>query len=701
MANRLSGQKSPYLLQHRDNPVDWYPWGEEAFAEAQRLDRPIFLSIGYSSCHWCHVMAHESFEDAEVAVLLNGAFVCVKVDREERPDIDSVYMAACQMMTGEGGWPLTMILTPQKEPFYAATYLPRESRFGRLGLMELLPRLTSLWQKDRGKVEEAAVGVVQALRDTGKQIISGEPGIALLEQAYGELAHAFDHELGGFGLAPKFPVPHNLSFLLRWWKRTGNQSALMMVEKTLQAMRRGGIFDQVGFGFHRYSTDPEWKVPHFEKMLYDQALMTLVCLEAYQATRDPQYAGMAEETLDYMQRDLGAPGGGYYTGEDADSGGQEGAYYLWKLEEIDHVLGPQDGSLAARVFGLLPGGNFRPEVGGGGDGLNILHLAQPLAQVAAQIGVEPAVLAASVDNIRQRLFEARQTRLRPQRDDKILCDWNGLALAACARAAQVLGGDHHLARAKKLADFMLGTMRREKGQLYHLYFDGGAAGSGTLDDYAFLVWGLLELYEAGFDEGHLKAALEITEAMIADFWDNSAGGFYFSPANGEKLLVRQKTVYDGAQPSGNSAGLLNLARLARITASPELEEMALHLARVFAGAVAASPAMHTHFLCGLSLLLGPSREIVIAGAAGAGPTMDLLKTVRDIFIPDKVLLFKNTAVKLATLDDLAPFTREMTASDGTAAAYVCEGNRCLAPIAERGELILLLGDAGQPSGKPD
>jgi uncharacterized protein YyaL (SSP411 family) len=690
MSNRLAGQNSPYLLQHKDNPVQWYPWGPEAFSTAERLDRPIFLSIGYSTCHWCHVMARESFENPDTASLLNAGFISIKVDREERPDIDGTYMSACQLMTGSGGWPLTIIMTPQKEPFFAATYIPRETRHGLLGLNDLLPRLSNLWLNERGKVEEVAVNIAQTLRESARINTSGEPGQPLLEEAFNHLFQAFDHLQGGFGIAPKFPVPHNLAFLLRWWKRTGSEDALMMVEKTLQAMRRGGIFDQLGFGFHRYSTDRAWLIPHFEKMLYDQTLMSIVCLEAYQATRDPQYAGMAEETLEYMQRGLGSEDNCFYSGEDADSDGQEGKFYLWNLSEVNSLLGSKDAALAASIYGLLPAGNYHSEHESGAADMNILHLPQPLSEAAASLSMDQHDLATKLEAIRRRLYQARQARVRPFRDEKVLADWNGLALAALARAGRVLGRKSYLEGARNLAEFISRSMRTPEGRLWHCFINGSPSVPGNLDDYAFVAWGFIEIYEAEFSPSHLKTAMEITGEMLKHFWDVEAGGFFFTPDDGEKLVFRHKFVLDGALPSGNSVAMLNLAKLARLTASPELEETAFKLAQAFSGEVATNPAVHTQYLSSLDFLLGPTREIVIAGSGNKAHAF--ISGLSPLFLPNSVTLFKDTGSPSKVLSELSPFTHDMTAARGEARAYLCEGNHCLEPIDDPDKLLRLLQD---------
>jgi uncharacterized protein YyaL (SSP411 family) len=622
--NKLAGEKSPYLLQHAANPVDWYPWGREAFDKARREDKPVFLSIGYSTCHWCHVMAHESFEDAEVARRLNDAFVAVKVDREERPDIDNLYMTVCQLMTGSGGWPLTIIMTADGKPFFAATYIPKENRFGKVGLLELVPRVTHLWRTEREKALAVAAEVEAALA----RISPGRPASpvaptapgrpepespvahsaeherrlrsTMLDAAYVGLSEAFDEQHGGFGGPPKFPSPHNLFFLLRYGKRTGRREALEMVERTLDEMRRGGIYDQVEFGFHRYSTDDRWLVPHFEKMLYDQALLVMAYTEAFEATGKLEYRRTAEETLAYVMGDMTSEGGGFFSAEDADSEGEEGKFYIWEAKEFREATG-ENGALASRVFGVTDAGNVSGHPAGFPQGANVLHITRPLAELAGGSPQELAELGRRLDAIRDALLAKRRERVRPGRDDKVLTDWNGLVIAALAKAALAFGEPRYAEAARRAADFVLGEMRSPSGRLLHVWRDGVAAVDGCLDDYVFIVWGLVDLYEATLGPRYLETAVELNRAMLGHFGAPD-GGFYFTRDDGEKLLARQKLVYDGAVPSGNSAALLNLARLARATGDPGLEASAARHARWLYSAAHKAPLAHVHFLVGLEML---------------------------------------------------------------------------------------------------
>jgi hypothetical protein len=685
MANRLCDEKSPYLLQHAENPVDWHPWGPQAFERAAREDRPVFLSVGYSTCHWCHVMAHESFEDPEVAALMNEAFVNIKVDREERPEIDSIYMAVCQMLTGGGGWPLTIVMTPDKRPFFAATYIPRESRFGRAGMLELVPRIRELWRSRRGELVDTAARITEALgrRDRLQPGEAGEePGPEALELAFRQLYRAFDLDHGGFGGAPRFPTPHNLLFLLRYHRRTGEAAALEMAQTTLDAMRRGGIFDQVGFGFHRYSTDERWLVPHFEKMLYDQALLALAYLEAHQATGAARHAETARQIFAYVLRDMTDAGGGFFSAEDADSEGVEGKFYLWTEEELREVLEPDDAELAGRLFNVDAGGNFREESTGERTGANILHLAPGRELPTAE----------TLERIRRRLLARRERRARPGKDDKILADWNGLMIAALSRGAQALSEPRLAEAASRAADFVWDRMRVD-GRLRHRYRAGEAAVDALLDDHAFMVWGLIELYQATFEPRHLERAIALNAAMLERLWDERDGAFFFAPDDPENLLVREKTVHDGAVPSGNAVAFWNLTRLARMTASAELEERAGRLCAAFAGRVSASPALHTAFLLGLDFALGPTHEVVVAGDPADPRTREALRALQSAYLPGQVLLLRPTGGDEApAITCVAPFTADQTGIEGEPVSiYVCSDFHCHRPVASVDEALALMG----------
>ena len=677
MPNRLQDEKSPYLVQHADNPVDWHPWGEAAFARARAEDKPVFLSIGYATCHWCHVMAHESFEDEEVARALNESWVSIKVDREERPDVDQVYMAACQALTGQGGWPLSAFLTPEGRPFYVGTYFPKTSRYGRPGLIDLLNMLFEKWRSERATVLKAADQLTQVLRGPESSGAAGpSPGADSLEKGYVQLASIFDPQWGGFGQAPKFPTPHQLNFLLRWHRRRPDSDALDMVEKSLRAMRRGGIFDQVGLGFHRYSVDEQWLAPHFEKMLYDQALLSLAYLEAFQVTADEFYARTARETFAYVLRDMTDPEGGFHAAEDADTEGQEGLFYLWRPEEVDRVLGEDEGRLFSRFYDITPRGNFE-------DQTSIPRVTIPPEAFARGEGLTVEELEARLEAGREKLFAHRLDRARPFKDDKILTAWNGLMIAALAKGARVLGEEAYVEAAARAAGFVLSKLRTERGRLLRRYCRGEAALPGYLDDYAYLAWGLVELYEgATFDPAWLEEALALARVMIELFRDESDGGFWFSGRENEDLIARKKETHDGALPSGNSVAALVLARLGRMTGQAGLEAAADGLLRAFSAELTEYPAAHSFFLAALDFMLGPGQEIVIAAEPGGREAMVLAEAVRRRFLPGGVILFKSEGEAGRRIEALAPFVRDMGPAGDRPALYVCRDFACQRPVTD-------------------
>jgi uncharacterized protein YyaL (SSP411 family) len=688
--NRLVGEKSPYLLQHAYNPVDWFPWGHEAFDRATKEDRPIFLSIGYSTCHWCHVMEKESFEDQEVARLMNGAFISIKVDREERPDLDHIYMTVCQMLTGSGGWPMTILMTPDKKPFFAGTYIPKTSRFGRLGMVELIPRISEIWMNRREEVVQSSEKILGALKSTD-DFAPGPPlGEPFLREAFEEMSKRFDQEKGGFSAAPKFPTPHNLLFMLRFWKRTGENSALQMVEKTLREMRRGGIYDHIGYGFHRYATDKEWLVPHFEKMLYDQALISLAYLEAHQATGKPVFALTANEIFEYVLRDMRAGEGGFYSAEDADSEGVEGKFYLWTEREVTDLCGKDLGALMINVFNLEKDGNFRDESTGEKTGQNIPHLREDLPVLAEQLNLPTQTLEARIAEGRRILLGARNGRVRPHKDDKVLTDWNGLMIAALARGGRVLGEGIYTDAAKVAVDFFMGKMRQPDGRLLHRYREGEAGITANVDDYAFFVWGLIELYEATFETDYLKQAIQLNEQMLRHFWDDEGGGFYFTPDDGEGLIVRKKEIYDGATPSGNGVAMLNLLRLSRLTGDPALEEKAAATGQAFSTHIKQIPSAYTQFLVSADFAAGPSHEVVIVGERNHPGTLGMIKALQSVYAPNKVVILKPSDEPSSEIENLAPFVKDYPAHDGKPMAYVCVSNACRQPTADVEEMIRLM-----------
>ncbi len=684
MSNRLIDEKSPYLLQHAHNPVDWYPWGEEAFEKARREDKPVFLSIGYSTCHWCHVMERESFEDAEVAALLNEHFVSIKVDREERPDIDGVYMTVCQMLTGSGGWPLTVLMTPDKKPFFAGTYYPKHGMHGRPGMMDLLPQIAEAWRSRREELLKGADEITTVLARSSAMAPGEEPGATEVKAAFGLLDGSFDDRYGGFGQAPKFPTPHQLLLCLRHWKRSGDPRALEMVEKTLQAMRLGGIYDHLGFGFHRYSTDQRWFAPHFEKMLYDQAMITLALIETYQATGKNEYRQVVEEVFTYLFRDMTSAEGAFFSAEDADSEGVEGKFYLWTTEEVLGLLPEADAKLVIDLFNMKEEGTFEE----GGPKANILHLTGSMSQNAARLKMDEEKLRKKLEPALATMFKVREKRIHPYKDDKVLTDWNGLMIAALARAARVFDEPGCLAAAEKAIRFNREKMRTEKGRLLHRYREGSAGIDGGVDDYAFFIWGLIETYESSFDSAYLEEALELNRQMLERFWDEKSGGLFVTADDAEKLIVRQKDGYDGAVPSGNSVAMMNLIRLGRITADPKLEQKAAAIGKLFGGQVAQSPTGFTQMLCAVDFAVGPSFEVVIAGKRGAEDTKQMLRAVESVYIPNKVVMLRPEGKD--PILTLAPYLEANTSRDGKATAYVCRNYACQAPVTDPEKMLKLL-----------
>jgi uncharacterized protein YyaL (SSP411 family) len=660
--------------------VDWYPWSPEAFEKAKGENKPIFLSIGYSSCHWCHVMEKECFEDQEVAQLLNASFVCIKVDREERPDLDTAYMAVCQAMGRNCGWPLSILMTPRLNPFFAGSYIPKDSRGGIVGMMELLPQITQIWNMRGNQLDIMGAEIKSRIEALEKRTPENELGKEVLAEAYESLAQNYDAKHGGFGWAPKFPRPHSLLFLLHYWKSSGTKDALDMVEKTLRQMRLGGIFDQVGFGFHRYSTDQVWLVPHFEKMLYDQALLALAYTEMYQASRAGKFKLTAKETLDYVLRDLASPEGGFYSAQDADVEGEEGKVYLWTIEEVMDTLEPADADLAVHLFGLSAEGNYVDAAVGRRNGKNILHLAEPLDEITAAKGLTLDELIIRMGKIRNVLFEARKNRVPPATDVKVLTDWNGLMVAALAKAGKVLGENRFVEAARKTANFFLAQMRDTNGLLYHRYAGGERAIEGFLDDYAALVFGLIELYEATFEDKYLQAAAELTKKMNQQFWDDKNGGYYFTAAKPDAGMPRMKQIYDGAVPSGNSMALLNLLRLSILINEPVFEDMARKLVKAFALEVQSAPEAYSWLLAGVSFMWGPSHSVVLVGDPKGKDTAEMLDALRKQYLPNIVVQLREPAKAGAGYEQL----------EGKATAYVCLNQTCMPPTNQTQKMLELL-----------
>ena len=668
--NHLANEQSPYLLQHADNPVDWYPWGKEAFKKARELDRPIFLSIGYSTCHWCHVMEHESFEDDSVAKLLNDSFISIKVDREELPEIDHVYMSVCQAMTGGGGWPLTIVMTPAKEPFFAGTYFPKDKRGGRSGLFQILPMIADAWNSKRQDIMTSVGQVKNYLDQLNSKPAGNNFSTELINKAYDQFRNGFDEEYGGFFKAPKFPSPHNLIFLMRYHHSFDNKIALDMATKTLKQMRLGGIYDHIGFGFHRYSTDRHWLVPHFEKMLYDQAMIAMAYTEAYHITGEDIFAQTAREIFTYVLRDMTASEGGFFSAEDADSEGEEGKFYIWTEQEIKEVLGEDYGKEFNDIFSITTPGNYRDESSGKETRLNIPHLKNYNTNGSNEF-----------ESAREKLFNIREKRIHPLKDDKILTDWNGLMIAALAKAAIVLDEPVYLDAAEKAAEFVLHSISKGE-RLLKRYRNGVAALDAHLDDYAFMAWGLLELYEATFATKYLSQALDLMNIMVEDFWDDKNGGFFLGSDQSEKLIVRSKTAYDGAIPSGNSVAVMNMVKLTRITGNTKWAELAEKTMRAFSEDVNQTPTGYTLMLTGFMFDTQNSKEIVIVGDSRNRNTIKFLHTIRTSYAPHKVLLFKDTSVSENRLEQLANWTSTQNSINGKPTAYVCKNFACNQPTSD-------------------
>ena len=676
--NRLSLEKSPYLLQHADNPVDWYPWGEEAFGKARREDKPIFLSIGYSTCHWCHVMEHESFEDPETAQLLNRHFVSIKVDREERPDVDQVYMAAVQSMTGQGGWPLSAFLTPDLKPFFGGTYFPPEDRAGLPAFRTVLEKIADAWQNRRSEIQKAGAEILEHLRRSEFAAETRVPvSRELIEKAYRALSANFDAQYGGFGSAPKFPQATALHLLMRHYVASRRGHALDMVKKTLDEMASSGIYDHIGGGFHRYAVDARWLVPHFEKMLYDNALLARTYAEAYQLTGEQMCARVARETLEYALRDMTSQEGAFHSAEDADSEGEEGRFYTWTQDEIRAILDDQDARLAMLHYGVSKEGNSE-------GGRSILHVVFPLKGAAREVGIPVPEAEKAIDRIRGALFEARSKRRRPDRDDKVLTAWNGLMISAMAVGFQALGDARFLDAARASARFVLKHLKSDSG-LLRRYREGEVAFPAYLDDYAFLIAGLTDLYESDFDPAWLKEALRLNSEMLEKFWDEEEGGFFYSQAGDESLIVRSKEVYDGSLPSANAVAALNLLRLSEFTGDKVLRSRAEQTLRFFRGAMEKAPAAFAGMAAAVDFMLGPPKEIVIAGSADSPDTREMLGAVRRRFYPNKVVALMDRRIPQEARSHILLLVGKR-AIRGKATAYVCQDFVCRRPTLEPAEL---------------
>jgi len=690
MPNRLAGEKSPYLLQHAHNPVDWYPWGEEAFEKARREDKPIFLSVGYATCHWCHVMERESFENESIARMLNEHFVPIKVDREERPDVDRIYMLFVQASTGSGGWPMSVWLTPDRKPFFGGTYFPPDNRYGRPGFPLVLERLAAAWTEDRPRIEESGAKVIEQLRGYGGASARGER-IATrdaLEHAYFGFRRMFDPNLGGFGQAPKFPRPSIHNFLVRYYMENpqANAEALEMVLTTLREMAKGGMNDQIGGGFHRYSVDERWFVPHFEKMLYDQAQLAISYCEAFQISRDGQYASWARDVFEYVMRDMTDPGGGFYSAEDADSAGDpahphekgEGAFYIWSWKELVDALGEGDAAVFAYRFGCGEQGNVDHDPQGEFVGRNILHQAYPVEETAARFGMTPDKVQALLRRGAEKLMEVRATRVRPLRDDKVLAAWNGLMISAFAKGAQILNEPRYANAARAAVDFIRRHLWRESPRvLLRRHREGESAIDGFLDDYAFTGLGLLDLYETTFEARDFEWAVVLAERAIELFGDPENGGFFSTPASGADsgdLILRLKDDYDGAEPSANSAMALLLLRLARMTGREDFRVAAGHTLQAFTSRMEEGGTGLPQMLVALMFAFARPREIVLAGPLHES----ILAAIRRRFLPQTVVMRAEQA------------TLPMPSLDGKATVYVCENFACKLPVTTTTEVEELL-----------
>ncbi len=682
--NRLAEESSPYLLQHAHNPVDWYAWGEEALEKSKSEDKPILLSIGYSACHWCHVMERESFENEEIARQMNEQFVNIKVDREERPDLDQIYMSAVQMMTRHGGWPLTVFLTPDLVPFYGGTYFPPADRHQMPGFPRILAAVSEAYRTRPEEVRQSAWEILSELRRMSVAQESSEViNAQLLDNAYRGLARSFDPRFGGFGGAPKFPSSMNLDFLLRTYKRTGDAKALEMATHSCRMMAEGGMYDQLGGGFHRYSTDAQWLVPHFEKMLYDNALLTRLYLHAYQATGEGFFRRVAEETLGYVKREMLDASGAFYSTQDADSEGVEGKFFVWDKEEVESLLGPEDARLFSAYFDVTEGGNFEER--------NILHVERRAEEVAREQNVSVERLAEAVERGRGILYTERESRIKPGRDEKVITAWNGLMLEAYAEAAAVLERDDYREIAERNAQFILDTLVTD-GLLLHVYKDGRAKHVGFLDDYAFVASGLVTLYETTGRLRWLEAAVTLADKMVEEFWDEEGGGFFYNGRSGEKLIVRSKDYFDNATPSGNSVAAEALLRLSVLTGNEDYRRKAVNVLRLVRDAVERYPSAFGYALGAIDFYLSTPKEVVVVGEAEQA--RPLLHEVWTRYLPNKVVVISNGVDEAAVA--LVPLLRERTAQGGRATAYVCESYTCLQPVNTAAELAAQLeGNAGR------
>lgn len=676
--NRLINEKSPYLLQHAYNAVNWYPWCEEAFEKARKENKPIFLSIGYSTCHWCHVMEKVCFEDNEIAEILNSNFVSIKVDREERPDIDNIYMNICQALTGTGGWPLTIFMTEDKKAFYAGTYFPKETAYGVPGFKDVLNHIIKLWKENKDEIYKESDEIINHIKNmdiSSPELVDRRS----VKKAFKELSYSYEENYGGFNERPKFPTPSNIFFLLRYYEITKSEEALNMVTKTLDYMYKGGIFDHVGYGFSRYSTDNKWLVPHFEKMLYDNALLAIAYTEGYLVTKREVYKEVAEKIFEYVLRDMSSSQGGFYSAEDADSEGVEGKFYVWDYEEIKEVLGEMEGELYCKYYAISKKGNFQ--------GKNIPNLID--VDLDSLYDFENSELKKQLEDMNRSLFEVRKERVHPYKDDKILTSWNGLMIAALAYAGRVFENKEYIKRAKGAISFIYYKMFNDEGRLMARYRDGEVKHLGYLDDYSFLCWGLIELYEATFDIDYLNKAMKLVEDCEKYFWDKEGGGFFLYGEDAEKLIWRPKEIYDGAIPSGNSIATLNILRLSKLTRNMELEKMASRIFSAFGGKVQNIPAAYVQFM--ISVMYGGTagKEIVLCGSRSDSDTKEIIKKLNSEFMPFATVVLNDDSSDL--LKSL-PYLKEIKKIDEKTTLYMCENFTCREPINNVSDILQALSE---------
>lgn len=671
LANKLINEKSPYLQQHAYNPVNWFPWGQEAFEKAQKEDKPIFLSIGYSTCHWCHVMERESFENEKIAQLLNDTFISIKVDREERPDIDHIYMAVCQMISGHGGWPLSIFLFPDKKPFFAGTYFPPESKYGRIGIRDLITRIDDAWKNHREALLQSSSDIIQTLNAYSNRTQTESLNNNILDSAYQKFLNQYDSINGGFGSHPKFPSPQNFLFLLRYYNTTQNKQALEIVENTLQKMALGGIYDQLGFGFHRYSTDDNWLLPHFEKMLYDQAMLCIAYSETYTITKNPFYKKIGEEVISFVLKDLKSPGYGFYSAFDADSEGEEGKYYVWSDSELKEILTTEEFNTIKTLYNIQEDGNFLDESTREKTYKNILHLTKRLSNEDDK----------KISRLREKLLKTRAQRIPPMRDEKILTDWNALMIVALIKSGIAFENESYLTIAKETLNFILDHFIADQGILLHSQTNTESKIYGNLDDYAFLTWAMLDLYEYTLDFNYLKRSIELIEHTISSFWDKKSGGFYFTPNYGEELIVRKKEIFDGAIPSGNSVMLLNLFKLYKITFNERYKSYGEKLILFFGEEINSSPHAFTFLLCAIDFISSPNqKEIFLLGNKSSDTFKSFIQKIHQDFTPNKSIAYIDDAFKALTVIDKSLFNYKTINPDFT--AYICTNNVCSEAITK-------------------